>query len=87
MLKAFGNRGAGEGCLVLRRQCPDTGRGRWKFGTAQFADAGVRVYRQVVEVLHYMLCGGLPWRMLPPDLFPPMTTVQHYFYRWRDTGL
>ena len=25
----------------------------------------------------------LPWRMLPPKLFPPMTTVQHYFYRWR----
>ena len=25
--------------------------------------------------------------MLPPGLFLPMTTVQHYFYRWRDTGL
>ena len=25
--------------------------------------------------------------MLPPKLFPPMTTVQHYFYLWRDMGL
>jgi transposase len=36
-------------------------------------------YRQIVEALLYLLRGGLPWRMLPPDLFPPMTTVQHYF--------
>ena len=43
--------------------------------------------RQIVDALLYLLRGGLPWRMLPPDLFPPMTTVQHYFYRWRDTGL
>ena len=34
-------------------------------------------YRQIVEALLYLLRGGLPWRMLPPDLFPPMTTVQH----------
>ena len=44
-------------------------------------------YRQIVEALLYLLRGGLPWRMLPPDVFPPMTTVQHYFYRWRDIGL
>ena len=44
-------------------------------------------YRQIVEALLYLLRGGLPWRMLPPGLFPPMTTVQHYFYRWRDAGL
>jgi len=44
-------------------------------------------YRQIVEALLYLLRGGLPWRMLPPDLFPPMTTVQYYFYRWRDIGL
>ncbi len=44
-------------------------------------------YRQIVEALLYLLRGGLPWRMLPPGLFPPMTTVQHYFYHWRDTGL
>ena len=44
-------------------------------------------YRDIVEALFYLLRGGLPWRMLPPDLFPPMTTVQHYFYEWRDRGL
>ena len=26
------------------------------------------------------------WRMLPKD-FPPFTTVQGYFYDWRDSGL
>lgn len=35
----------------------------------------------------YLLRGGLPWRMLPPRTFPPATTVQHYFYLWRDLGL
>jgi transposase len=35
-------------------------------------------YRQIVEAILYLLRGGLPWRMLPPGLFPPMTTVQHY---------
>lgn len=44
-------------------------------------------YREIVEALLYLLRGGLPWRMLPPGLFAPMTTVQHYFYRWRDSGL
>lgn len=44
-------------------------------------------HRQIVEALLYLLRGGLPWRMLPPDIFPPATTVQHYFYSWRDSGL
>jgi transposase len=44
-------------------------------------------YREIVEAMLYLLRGGLPWRMLPPGLFPPITTVQHYFYRWRDAGL
>ena len=43
--------------------------------------------RQIVEAQLYLLRGGLPWRMLPPDPFPPMTTVQHYSLRWRDMGL
>ena len=25
--------------------------------------------------------------MLPPGLFPPMTTVRHYFYRWSAMGV
>ena len=44
-------------------------------------------HRQIMEALLYLLRGGLPWRMLPPDIFPPATTVQHYFYSWRDCGL
>ncbi len=43
--------------------------------------------REIVEALLYLLRGGLPWRMLPPKIFPPSTTVQHYFYAWRDAGL
>ena len=34
----------------------------------------------------YLLRGGLPWRMLPPG-FPPVTTVQRYFYAWRDCNM
>ena len=44
-------------------------------------------YRDILAALLYLLRGGLPWRMLPPDIFPPMTTVQHYFYSWRNSGL
>jgi putative transposase len=36
--------------------------------------------------LLYVLRSGLPWRMLPKD-FPPMSTVQRYFYAWRDAGV
>jgi putative transposase len=40
-----------------------------------------------MEALLYLLHGRLPWRTLPPDVFSPMTTVQHYFYEWRDLSL
>ena len=36
--------------------------------------------------LFFVLRGGLPWRMTPKDL-PPASTLQRYFYAWRDTGL
>lgn len=39
-----------------------------------------------MNALFYVLRSGLPWRMLPKD-FPPMSTVQHYFYAWRNSGL
>jgi transposase len=42
--------------------------------------------RRIVEAMLYLLRGGLPWRMLPPG-FPPATTVQRYFYAWRDSGV
>jgi putative transposase len=41
--------------------------------------------REVVNAILYMLWTGCPWRALPKD-FPPRSTVQGYFYRWRDDG-
>lgn len=41
--------------------------------------------RRIVEAMLYLLRGGLPWRMLPPN-FPPPSTVQRWFYAWRDDG-
>jgi transposase len=42
--------------------------------------------REVIDALLYMATTGCQWRQLPKD-FPPYTTVQGYFYTWRDTGL
>lgn len=42
--------------------------------------------RDVMDGLLYIAASGCAWRMLPND-FPPMTTVQGYFYAWRDSGL
>ena len=42
--------------------------------------------REIMNALFYVLRSGLPWRMLPKD-FPPVSTVQRYFYAWRDSGL
>ena len=41
--------------------------------------------RRVVDAIFYMASSGCQWRMLPKD-FPPPSTVQGYFYRWRDDG-
>ena len=41
--------------------------------------------RRIVNALMYLLWSGCPWRGLPRD-FPPFTTVQYHFYRWRDQG-
>ena len=43
------------------------------------------VLRQVVNAIFYIAATGCQWRMLPKD-FPPYSTVQCYFYRWRDDG-
>jgi transposase len=42
--------------------------------------------RVIVNGMLYVLRSGLPWRMPPKD-FPPVSTVQRYFYAWRDSGL
>lgn len=42
--------------------------------------------REIVNALLYMAQAGCQWRFLPTD-FPPFSTVQKYFYRWRDDGV
>ena len=42
--------------------------------------------REIWNAIQYMATSGCQWRMLPKD-FPPKSTVQDYFYGWRDSGL
>lgn len=42
--------------------------------------------REVVNAILYMAASGCQWALLPKQ-FPPPSTVQRYFYEWRDTGL
>src|ERR1700739_4140489 len=42
--------------------------------------------RSGLDAILYIARAGCQWRMLPKDL-PPFTTVQGYFYDWRDNGL
>jgi transposase len=42
--------------------------------------------RSVVDALLYILATGCQWRLLPRD-FPPYSTVQRFFYRWREDGI
>ena len=39
----------------------------------------------MVDAIFYIAQTGCQWWLLPKD-FPPYTTVQRYFYRWRDDG-
>jgi putative transposase len=41
--------------------------------------------RAVVDAILYVLTTGCQWRALGQD-FPPRSTVQGYFYRWRGDG-
>ncbi|BAI74607.1 transposase (plasmid) [Azospirillum sp. B510] len=41
--------------------------------------------REIVNGILFLATSGCQWRQLPKD-FPPMATVQRYFYRWRDDG-
>lgn len=40
----------------------------------------------VLDAIFYMASTGCQWALLPND-FPPPSTVQRYFYTWRDNGL
>ena len=42
--------------------------------------------RDVCDAILYMAATGCQWAMIPKD-FPPPSTVQRYFYDWRDSGL
>jgi putative transposase len=42
--------------------------------------------RHVVNAILYVLSTGCQWRALP-RVFPPRSTVQYYFYLWRDQRL
>src|ERR1700739_43551 len=41
--------------------------------------------RSIVNALFYMASSGCAWRLLPKD-FPPVSTVQRFFYAWRADG-
>jgi len=41
--------------------------------------------RDVIDAILFILSTGCQWRALPKE-FPPYSTVQSYFYAWRDTG-
>src|SRR5713101_1570473 len=42
--------------------------------------------REVINALFYMSRTGCQWKLLPSDL-PHYSTVQYYFYSWRDNGV
>jgi transposase len=42
--------------------------------------------REVWNAIQYRATTGCQWALLPKD-FPPFTTVQHYFYWLRDSGI
>lgn len=64
-----------EWALIARKMPPRRRRGR-----PREVDL-----REVVRAIFYMVSTGCQWRALPGE-FPPYSTVQSYFYAWRDTG-
>ena len=64
-----------EWALIVRRMPP-----RRHLGRPREVDL-----RKVVQAILFVLSSGCQWRALPKD-FPPYSTVQGYFYAWRDTG-
>lgn len=64
-----------EWALIARKMPPRQRRGR-----PRKVDL-----REVVQAIFYVLSTGCQWRALPRE-FPPYSTVQGYFYAWRDNG-
>jgi transposase len=57
---------------------------------APFLERGCKVgrpcvhdLREIWNAIQYIAASGCQWQLLPRD-FPPFTTVQYHFYRWRD---
>lgn len=74
------------------RYASDTTDREWSL-VAPFLPAPKRIgrprttdLRDVLDAILYMASTGCQWAMLPND-FPPPSTVQRYFYDWRDDGL
>jgi transposase len=73
------------------RYASDTTDAEWGWIAAYLPAASRRGRPRTVdlrEVLHavlYIAATSCQWRALP-KCFPPFTTVQYYFYRWRDDG-
>lgn len=64
-----------EWALIARQMPP-----RQRLGRPREVDL-----REVVQAIFYILSTGCQWRALPGE-FPPYSTVQGYFFAWRDTG-
>lgn len=43
------------------------------------------VMREIINAIFYQASSGCQWRMLPKE-FPAYSTVQNYFYPWRNDG-
>jgi putative transposase len=42
--------------------------------------------RVIVDAILYVAATGCQWRAMPKD-FPPCSSVQYYFYKWRGSGV
>jgi putative transposase len=42
--------------------------------------------RVIVDAILYVAATGCQWRAMPKD-FPPCSSIQYYFYKWRGSGL
>jgi putative transposase len=82
----------GQHARELPRYASDVTDGEWAIIAPALPAASRRGrprttrLRDVVDALFYILSTGCQWRAVPRD-FPPRSTVQRYFYLWRDKGV
>ncbi len=74
------------------RYASDTTDGEWKLIEPLMPASSRRGrpreinLRVITNAILYIAATGCQWRALPKD-FPPCSTVQYYFYKWRGSGL